>query len=83
MPFTVDCLTIVHPNINFDDAKKVMIKHDIGNGLLVNFLDFDFLRRMKILTHREKDWQDVSGLDKLRKNKPTLSPPTTTSKPIA
>ncbi len=67
MPFTVDCLTIVHPNLNFDEAEKVMIKHDIGNGLLINVVDFDFLRRMKILTHREKDWQDVSELDKLRK----------------
>jgi hypothetical protein len=31
MPDTIDCLTVVHPNINFDEAEKVMLKHDIGN----------------------------------------------------
>ena len=69
MPDTIDCLTIVHPNISFDDAEKVMIKHDIGNGLMLNVVDYDFLRKMKLLTHREKDWYDVSRLDEFRKRK--------------
>jgi hypothetical protein len=69
MPYTIDCLTIVHPNINFDEAEKSMIKYDIGNQLILNVVDYDFLRRMKILTHREKDWYDVSRLDEIKKRK--------------
>jgi hypothetical protein len=33
MPDTIDCLTIGHATIEFDQAEKEMIKHDIGNGL--------------------------------------------------
>jgi hypothetical protein len=69
MPDTIDCLTIVHPNINFDEAEKVMITHDIGNGLLLNVVNYDFLRNMKILTHREKDWYDVARLDEFKKKR--------------
>ena len=69
LPDTIDCLTIVHPNISFDEAEKVLIKHDIGDGLILNVVNFDFLRNMKILTHREKDWYDVARLDEFKKKK--------------
>jgi hypothetical protein len=69
MPNTIDCLTIVHPQIDFDEAEKVIIKHDVGNGLILNVVDYDFLRKMKILAHRQKDWLDVSELDKLKNTK--------------
>ncbi|HEY4323328.1 MAG TPA: hypothetical protein VGN20_05060 [Mucilaginibacter sp.] len=69
MPDTIDCLTVVHPNINFDEAENSMIVHDIGNSLMLNVVDYDYLRKMKLLTHREKDWYDVSRLDELRKKK--------------
>jgi hypothetical protein len=42
MPDTIDCLTVVHPDINFDDAEQSMLKHDIGNGLMINVVDYDF-----------------------------------------
>ena len=67
MPDTIDCLTIVHPNVDFNEAEKVMIKHDIGNGLILNVVDYDFLRKMKILTHRPQDWADVARLDEINK----------------
>jgi hypothetical protein len=67
MPYTVDCLTFVHPQVDFDEAEKVMIKHDAGNSLIVNVVNYDFLRNMKVLTHREKDWYDVTRLDELNK----------------
>jgi len=67
MPHTIDCLTYVHPNIDFNEAEKVMIKHDIGNNLLLNVVDYDYLRKMKILAHRTKDWYDVARLDEFRK----------------
>ncbi len=66
-PFTIDCLTIVHPNINFDDAENHAIKHDIGNGVVLRVVDFDYLRKMKVLTHRAKDWLDVVQLDEFKK----------------
>jgi hypothetical protein len=46
-----------------------MIKHDLGGGLFLNVVDYDFLRNMKVLTHREKDWYDVARLDELKKKK--------------
>ncbi|MCR8560580.1 hypothetical protein KXD93_23195 [Mucilaginibacter sp. BJC16-A38] len=69
MPNSIDCLTFVHPNIDFDEAEKEMIKHDIGNDLILNVVNYDFLRSMKVLTHREKDWHDVARLDELKKKK--------------
>jgi hypothetical protein len=69
MPHTIDCLTFVHPSINFAEAEKVMIKHEIGNNLILNVVDYDFLRNMKILTHREKDWYDVARLDEFKKKR--------------
>jgi hypothetical protein len=69
MPYTIDCLTVVHPNVDFDEAEKTMIKFDIGNQLILNVVDYDFLRKMKLLTHREKDWSDVSRLDEIKKRK--------------
>ncbi|GAA4087514.1 hypothetical protein [Mucilaginibacter panaciglaebae] len=67
MPDTIDCLTVVHHNINFDEAEHVMIKHDIGNGVNLNVVNIDFLRQMKVLTHRPQDWADVVRLDELKK----------------
>lgn len=66
-PHTIDCLTVVHPNIVFDEAEKSLIKHDIGHGLILNVVDIDYLRKMKLLTHREKDWYDVARLDEFKK----------------
>jgi hypothetical protein len=65
-PYSIDCLTYVHPQINFDEAEKAMLQHH-DNELVVNFVDFDFLRKMKVITHREKDWYDVIRLDELKK----------------
>lgn len=69
MPSTIDCLTFVHPNIDFDAAEKEMIRYDLGNELFLNVVNYDFLRNMKVLTHREKDWYDVARLDELNKKK--------------
>ncbi|MDB5004583.1 MAG: hypothetical protein JWQ34_2808 [Mucilaginibacter sp.] len=68
-PHTIDCLTFVHHNIDFDQAEKCMITHDIGESIILNVVDYDFLRQMKILTHRPQDWADVARLDELNKKK--------------
>lgn len=67
MPDTIYCLTYVHPNISFDNAEQVMLTHDIGDGVIINVVNYDFLRQMKILTHRPQDWADVSKLDEIKK----------------
>jgi len=68
-PDTIDCLTVVHHSINYDDAEVSMVKHDIGNGLILNVVDYDYLRKMKVLTHRTKDWYDVARMDEFKKKK--------------
>jgi hypothetical protein len=67
MPYTIDCLTFVHPNIDFDEAEQHMIRHNLGDEVVLNVVDYHFLRKMKLLTHREQDWVDVANLDKLNK----------------
>ena len=67
MPYTIDCITIVHPAIDFNEAESVMTVHDIGKGLMLNVVNYDFLRKMKVLTNRQKDWYDVARLDELKK----------------
>src|SRR6185312_2470086 len=67
MPDTIDCLTVGHPSIDFNEAEKSAIKHDIGNGLILNVVDYEYLRKMKLSTHSEKDWSDVSRMDKIIK----------------
>jgi hypothetical protein len=67
LPSTIDCLTYVNPNLSFDEAEQEIIKHDIGGGIILNVVDYDFLRKMKILTHRPQDWADVARLDELNK----------------
>jgi hypothetical protein len=69
LPQAIDCLTYVHPKIDFDEAEKVMIKHPIGNNVDLNVVDYDFLRKMKILTHRPQDWADIAQLDEIKKRK--------------
>jgi hypothetical protein len=68
-PDIIDCLTVVHPNIDFDEAERCMIKHTIGDDLVLNVVDYDYLRKMKVLTHRAKDWYDVVRLDEFKKKK--------------
>jgi len=69
MPDTIDCLTVVHPNIDFNNAEKTAITHDIGNGVILKVVDYEYLRKMKLLTHREKDWYDVARMDELKNNR--------------
>lgn len=69
MPYTIDCLTYVHPSLNFDEAEQNVIKHNIGGDIILNIVDLDYLRKMKVLTHREKDWYDVARLDEIKKQK--------------
>ena len=59
--------------------QKHRVRYMLIGGIAVNFhgyirniqdmdvVNYDFLRSMKILAHRNKDWLDVSELDELKK----------------
>jgi hypothetical protein len=65
----LDCLTVVHKTLNFDDAEKNMVRIALQNDALLNIVSLEYLREMKIKSHRQKDWQDVSLLDEMLKHK--------------
>jgi hypothetical protein len=65
----LDCLTFVHKSLDFDDAEKNMKRLHLQNEALLNIVSLDYLREMKIKSHRPKDWHDVSLLDKIIQQK--------------
>ncbi len=65
-PHVIDILTIVHKDLSFDNAEKNKITHDIGEGILLHLVPYDFLKDMKLRSRREKDIWDISQLEKLR-----------------
>ena len=66
-PNVIDILTIVHHNINFDDAEKNMILENINENLQLKLVSYDFLKEIKLKSLRTKDLLDISHLEKLRK----------------
>ncbi len=66
-PNVIDILTIVHHNINFDDAEKNMIVENINENLQLKLVSYDFLKEIKLKSLRTKDLLDISHLEKLRK----------------
>ena len=68
-PHVIDILTIVHKNISFDDAEKDMVIHQIGEGVDLTFVPYDFLKDIKLLSRRDKDLWDVAKLEELRNKK--------------
>ena len=64
-PNLIDILTIIHKNINFADAEKQAEIHQMENGLLLRMISYDFLKKIKLPSRREKDLWDVARLDEL------------------
>lgn len=65
-PHVIDTLTIVHKNIRFDDAEKEMITHQIGEGVEINIVPYEFLKDIKLRSTRPKDLLDIARLEELR-----------------
>lgn len=61
----LDCLTVVHHAIDYDEAEKQMLYLTLRDDIKLQIVSLDFLREMKIKSNREKDWRDVSLLDKI------------------
>ena len=66
----IDVITIVHTQLSFDEAEKNKSTFEPGPGVIMQFVPYDFLKEMKLLSRREKDLWDIARLEELRnKNK--------------
>jgi hypothetical protein len=65
-PHVIDVLTIMHRQLNFDDAEKHMIIHQVGEGVELKMVPYDYLREMKLRSTRPKDQFDIARLEELR-----------------
>ena len=68
-PNVIDILTILHHNLNFDEAEKKMTLHKLNDNLELKFVSYDTLKDTKLLSRRPKDFEDISKLEQLRNNK--------------
>lgn len=68
-PYVIDVLTILHAQLNFDDAESNSVTHVIGNAIEIKMVPYDFLVELKLRSTRPKDLWDVARLDELRKSK--------------
>ncbi len=68
-PNVIDIITIIHHTLNFDEAEKSMSLHTVGNNIELRLVSYDLLIMSKLRSQREKDFWDVSKLDKLRNKK--------------
>lgn len=67
---TMDVITIVHNQLSFDEAEKNKSTFEPEPGVIMQFVPYDFLKEMKLLSRREKDLWDIARLEELRsKNK--------------
>lgn len=65
----VDVLTFVHRSVSFDEAEKKKEVFELQPGLFLHIVSYDFLKEMKLLTHREKDMFDIARLEEIRNEK--------------
>ena len=65
----IDVLTIVHHSIDYYEAEKNKNILEILPGLIMHVVPYDYLKDMKLRSHRDKDLWDISQLEKLRNSK--------------
>ncbi len=68
-PHVIDVLTIVHKQIDFEEAEKKVITHVIDKGINMNLVPYDFLKDIKLRSQRPKDLWDIARLEELRNKK--------------
>lgn len=65
----LDVLTFVHHSISFDEAEKKKSVYEIQPGVLLSIVPYEFLKEMKLLSHREKDMFDIARLEEIISNR--------------
>jgi hypothetical protein len=68
-PNVIDILTVIHQAVNFDEAEKNMTLHKLTDDLELKLVSYEILKDTKLYSHRPKDLEDISKLEKLRNNK--------------
>ncbi len=68
-PYVIDILTILHKNVNYEEAEKKAISHMIGNDIILKLVPYDFLKEVKLRSTRQKDLFDIARLEELRNMK--------------
>jgi hypothetical protein len=68
-PFVIDILTIIHKNMDFDEAEKDAIVHQLQNNIELRMIPYNFLKEVKLRSRRPKDLLDVARLEELRNKK--------------
>ncbi len=64
----VDVLTFVHKSISFDEAEKRKEIFEIQPAVFLHIVPYEFLKEMKLRSHREKDMFDIARLEEIRNN---------------
>lgn len=65
----MDVLTFVHRNLSFDEAEKDVSLFEPAPGVIMRFVPYQFLKQMKLLSHRDKDIWDIARLEEIRNKK--------------
>ncbi len=65
-PNIIDVLTIVHKNINFDDAEKNASIHSLSNEITLKLIPYKVLKEIKLRSTRQKDLFDIARLEEIR-----------------
>ena len=65
----IDILTVVHHAISYKEAEKRKNVFEIENGLFISIVPYEFLKEMKLLSHRDKDLFDIARLEEIRNKK--------------
>ncbi|WP_394992717.1 hypothetical protein [Emticicia sp.] len=63
---SVDCLTIVHKDISFEEAYLEKETFEISNGNMANIVSYEFLKDMKTRSNRYKDLEDIAKLEEIK-----------------
>ncbi|MEO7983547.1 MAG: hypothetical protein ABI688_05655 [Bacteroidota bacterium] len=65
-PHVLDVLTIVQKKISFDEADEKMLVHKIAEDGEIRMVPYEYLKDMKLHSHRDKDLWDIARLEELR-----------------
>ena len=65
-PNVIDIITILHHTLNFDEAEKNKVSHKLKDDLELKLVSYETLKDTKLRSHRPKDFEDISRLEKLR-----------------
>lgn len=68
-PYVIDVLTIIHKDLNFEDAEKDTVIHIVSEGIELKLIPYHFLKEVKLRSGREKDYFDIARLEEMRNQK--------------